>query len=154
MFLDGNQQILNTTLISACDTIKVSYVSNGRFSDVVRGYVVSYVSNGCYEAGWGLVGKEMFKSSQKSYSISYSWAQSQLYSAPTLPAIEGGNLKRYTSKTHEYNKQERMLGMCPTLMRCVTHDGCVFGMFGSDTRVMGRFSGCCIVRFRVTPRIR
>ena len=37
------------------------------------------------------------------------------------------------------------LGMCPTLMRGVTHGGSFFGMFGSDTRSMGRFSGCCMV---------
>merc|ERR1719158_272236 len=27
------------------------------------------------------------------------------------------------------------------------HDGSFLGMFGSDTRVMGRFSGFCMVRF-------
>ena len=30
----------------------------------------------------------------------------------------------------------------------------VLGMFGSDTRAMGRLFGCCMGRFRVTPRIR
>ena len=39
-------------------------------------------------------------------------------------------------------------GMCPTLMRDL-HDGSFFGMFRADTRVMGRFSGCCMGRLSV-----